>query len=330
MDGPGARAWVVLSATAVLAGSGCGGAEGNPLTPNDQPPADSVPLDGRGGGVLAYTLQPGPSEGIHEVHAMNADGTGGRQLVAASIGLAHLDWAPNGRRLSAVGYANDTTWSVYVFDSDGGNLTRLTSAEGVWDVEPTWSPDGARIVYSRVFPRAGFRSELWLMNADGTGQHSIGAEGYAARWSPDGTRLIYQSSVRDLTGVVSDIKTCAVDGVSVMSITSTPADERMPSWSPDGRSIVFSADYDGDEDIYVMDSDGGNVRRLTDNQVVDDLPRWSPDGTRIAYTSDATGLSHWEVYVMSLDGTDRRRVTSTPAPKTALNPAWRPTGSAGG
>ena len=48
--------------------------------------------------VIAYTLQPG-TNGLHEIHLINLDGTGGRRLIEASIGLNHHDWSPDATQL---------------------------------------------------------------------------------------------------------------------------------------------------------------------------------------------------------------------------------------
>jgi len=88
-------------------------------------PDDEIELDGRGGGILSYCYQP-LSNGLHQIYAMNADGSGSRKLVESSIGLNHQDWSPDGQKLAAVGYVTQSTWSIYVFNSDGSNLTRLT------------------------------------------------------------------------------------------------------------------------------------------------------------------------------------------------------------
>ncbi len=299
---------------------GCNSGGESPTVPSDSTGLQPIPLDGRGGGVLAYTHQPGPGSGIHEIYAINADGTGNTRIINASIGLNHHDWSPDAQQIAAVGYVSQATWSIHVFDADGGGLARFTNTNGVWDNEPTWSPDGAMIAFTRMYPAQDNRSEIWTMNADGSDQRWIGVEGFTARWSPDGTRFIYQSSFSE----VADVHTCAIDGTDEQRLTSTAFDELTPIWSPDGSQVAFAANDDGDFDIYVMDSDGGNRRRLTDNDVADYVPRWSPDGSMIAFDSGLPGNDHWEVYVINVDGTNLRRVTNTLAPATAINPVWRP------
>ena len=77
-----------------------------------------------------------------------------------------------------------------------------------------------------------------------------------------------------------------------------------PSWSPDGRHIVFMSyrdEHDNNDhaaDIYVMDSDGSNLTRLTDDPTDDRFPSFSPDGRHIVFVSHRAGNE--EIYVMGL------------------------------
>ena len=64
------------------------------------------------------------------------------------------------------------------------------------------------------------------------------------------------------------------DGSGVTRLTIHPAEDWMPSWSPDGSLIAFQSDRDGNWEIYVVGVDGGNVTRLTDNPASDESPCW--------------------------------------------------------
>ena len=77
----------------------------------------------------------------------------------------------------------------------------------------------------------------------------------------------------------------AADGTSVNHLTDTPGKQHSgnPSWSPDGKRILFGSTRDQSSDnpleaaeLYVMDADGSNVQRLTFNDAFDGHPRWQP------------------------------------------------------
>jgi len=278
--------------------------------------------------VIAYCYQP-QRDDIHRIFTIDEDGSNDRKVIEAPIGLNHHDCSADGKKYVAVGYvgAGFSTWSIHTFDAGGTNLVRLTTEEGVWDTEPSWSPDGSRIAFTRIYPKENRREELWLMNADGSDQHYIGVEGFASKWSPDGTKLIYASKRPDKY----DIYTCASDGSEERQLTDTEADESYPVYSPDGSRIAFCAstgEYNTAEniktiEIYTMNEDGSGVIQLTDNECSDGLPRWSPDGSRFAFSSDRHEAFRWEVYVMNTDGTDVRRVTNSAPDVTSVNPVWK-------
>lgn len=306
----------LIGALLALLGSACSGGVQGPGTTAP----DSVPLDGRGGGVIAYSRQPGSGIGLHEIFAVNADGSGTRRLSDAVIGLNHHDWSPDGLRMVVVGYVSETTWSIHVFGVAGGRPTRLTHVAGVWDTEPAWSPDGSRIAFTRMYESGSGRSELWMMNADGTGQRSLGVEGFGARWSPDGSRFVFAS---DRAGSW-DLYVCGVEGTDVAPLAATPSDEGSPVWSPDGSQIAYTSNADGDHEVFVSASDGSNARQLTHDGSAQHYPRWSPDGSLIAFDSQLPGGGVRDVYVMGSDGSNPRRVTYTSPPRTAIAPVWRP------
>lgn len=285
-----------------------------------------IPLDGRGGGVIAYTYQGGP---MHQIYVINADGSGNKKMIEASIGLNHHDWSPDGQKFACVGYIGTgfNTWSIHVFNADGTGLTRLTNKGNVMDSEPAWSPDGTQIAFTRLYENF-VREELWLMNSDGSNQHYIGVEGFAAKWSSDGNSFIYSSKISGNY----EIYTCNTDGSNIQKITNSSFDETFPIYSPDGTQIAYCASFgayntpgnSSTYEIYTMNSDGTNISKVTNNIVMDFYPRWSPDGTLIAFVSDRHETGRMEVYIMSADGSNAHRVTNSPAGITAINPVWRP------
>ena len=66
------------------------------------------------------------------------------------------------------------------------------------------------------------------------------------------------------------------DGSSQTNLTNNDTDDQYPTWSPDGKRIVFVSNRGGNDEIYVMNSDGSGQTRLTNNRDKEDGPVWSP------------------------------------------------------
>lgn len=101
-----------------------------------------------------------------------------------------------------------------------------------------------------------------------------------------------------------------------------------PSWSPDGKQIVFQrANGDGDStSIFLMNADGSDVRRLTaDHGGYDEDPEWSPDGRLIVFTRGLPGGQTRDLYVIAPDGSGLRRLT--PRRSDDFGASWSPDAS---
>jgi dipeptidyl aminopeptidase/acylaminoacyl peptidase len=252
------------------------------------------------------------------IYLINEDGTGNRRIADVNYGVNHPDWSPDATKIAFTSQINQSTYSIRVMNADGSNIVRLTNATGVVDVEPNWSPDGSKIAFGRMYPLQNGRRELWMMNSDGSNQRWLGILlADAAEWSPDGTKLIYAA---DSSGK-QDLFTCNIDGSNVRQLTSLKEGLLQACWMPDGQTILFNSGTG----IFTMRNDGTNIKQVmaTDAGVWKAMP--SPDGSMVAFCSCPQGLAnHWEIYLMSADGTNPRRLTNSPGTNTSVDPDWRP------
>jgi len=143
----------------------------------------------------------------------------------------------------------------------------------------------------------------------------------AAAVVPGGNGPIVFASDRDGN---SQIFVINADGSNQTRLTTNPASDTEPAFSPDGTRIAFTSNRDGNSEIYVMNADGGNQTRLrliNTGYALD--PAFSPDGTRIAFTSNNPDGT-LGIYVMKTDGSNQTLLTTNLLQQSAYKPAFSP------
>jgi hypothetical protein len=269
--------------------------------------------------------------GGYEIWTMNNDGTGQRQVTALS-GSVEPAWSPDGSRIAFFGPSLPNLGDVFTIHPDGTGLTQLTHTGQ--DYEPGWSPDGSRMVFtsSRDDNNSSLGGEIYVMNADGTGQTRISNDNFEdldGAWSPDGLKIAYARWDTDASDerINMQIFVMSPDGSGQTPLTDLTSNSSGPAWSPDGSRIAFSSDRSGAREIWVMNADGSSPVRVTTSPAggFSNQPAWSPDGSRIAFTQASgppvQGFFPADVWVMNADGSNLVRLTSD---GQSGSPAWEP------
>lgn len=121
----------------------------------------------------------------------------------------------------------------------------------------------------------------------------------------------------------SDIYILPVGQSDPIRLTTHPAEDRDPAWSPDGTEIAFASRRDGNWELYVYNIPNRALRRVTNDLAYDAAPSWSPDGQWLAYESYRD--DNLDIYLIKADGSEGPfRMTDNAAPDFA--PAWSPGG----
>ena len=257
------------------------------------------------------------------------------------IAVASSDGKEPVRRLaSSEGTASAGNQESPRWDADGGQIAYVTDMDGHSDVyvashnigdgEPgspvrissgdteeflgDWSPDGQWLVFSR---RGGEEAQgLWLRNPAGVNLFQLtSGNDLAPVWSPDGDAIAFVRNVdgnRDIYLLLPEDDDDWRGPVKVEPLIASPEADHSPAWAPDGDTLVYVSERNGNPEIYVVETDDDNPPlRLTTNEAEDSQPVWSPDGKHIAFVSDLHGEG--EIFVMDADGSNQQRLTHNDA-----------------
>jgi TolB protein len=183
-------------------------------------------------------------------------------------------WSSDGQNIAFASSRTGNT-EIYAVNSLGAGVRRLTQGKGP-DVSPIWNPKtNAQIAW--VSGRTGL-PQIYTMASDGTNVGRMTDEGYAVSpsWSPNGQFLAFAWVRHYGPGApgASDIYIMDVASKQWAQLTHDGGRNDFPSWSPDGRHIVFQSNRTGKVQIWTMLADGSQQRQLTtsgDNS----QPNWS-------------------------------------------------------
>jgi TolB protein len=195
--------------------------------------------------VFASTI-----DGEEDVWVVGADGTGLRNLTRSRGSDSHPSWSPDGREIVFSSVRGDgQNDDVWIMNADGTSPRRITAFGIDWETFASFSPDGRRILFRRLFRvRTGeamvANSEVMVMDRDGRNARNLSNhphfDGWPA-WSPDGSRIAFSSNRSDLFQVY----VMNADGSGMRAVGPDGTTQVRPQWTPDGRAVVFNREHDG-------------------------------------------------------------------------------------
>jgi len=215
-------------------------------------------------------------------------------------------------------------FDIYTARADGSRRKRLTSF-GVYTAEGVLSPDGRKIVFTSL--KDG-DLDIYVMNVDGSGlrqlTHQVGYDG-GPWWSPDGKQIVYRAyhpanptELKTYSDLLAqrlvrpnkmDLWLMDADGGNQRQITHLGAASFGPSWTADGKRIIFSSNHHtdpklGNFDLFLIKPDGTGLEQVTTAPTFDGFPMFSPDGKKIVWASNRHDANPHETNIFVADWVD--------------------------
>jgi Tol biopolymer transport system component len=201
------------------------------------------------GSQLAY-FRTDPDGNLH-LMMINPDGSNVRQIPGThqTGGFNPPDWSPDGSTILYTSYYGGLP-TIATIPATGGRTHFLNKGSGWPEVGGAWSPDGNTIAFTRgtAVRKGVLVFEVWVMNADGTGEHRLaalqGASAEAPAWSPDGTKVAFigtEGGIYRGNGVLYVVDVATGEITEVLKGTATGRrHENRPNWLTEDALLVMT------------------------------------------------------------------------------------------
>jgi Tol biopolymer transport system component len=266
----------------------------------------------------------------------------GKDTVLAKLAnsiATSLRWSPDGRDIAFTQgqVSNAPTWKLLRIDLASGRVEPLGPGPGNSLGGIAWSGDGRALFYVQSASVMGDISGsgsrvLRLDRRAGRPEPVLWADGLAAINASTGEvsrcdvlspgRLVFSQRLRRQNLREAVIRAPG-QPATTRTITEGSSIDRQPTYSPDGKWMLFSSNRSGNLDLWLMDPASGALRQVTDDRAQDWDPAFTSDGKHILWDSDRTG--HLEVWIANVDGSGARQVTHDGV--DAENPTETPDGN---
>jgi len=223
---------------------------------------------------------------------------------------------------------NNFKSSIYVMDQDGSNLVNLTQNLPESSM-PCFSPDGKNIMFV-------CNGQIYLTDYEGKNARAL-TSGIHHRWksfpvfSPDGLKIAFFAKPNHYMDLL-DVYILNSDGSGLNNLTSQNGDNLYPTFSPDGKTLLYWKLTDNEEwppycDIYSQDVASATATNLTQQSGFNCFPQYSQDGSKIVFISQRENDNDYSLYIMNADGSDQRRIFAAENGRMVTFPKFTPDGS---
>jgi Tol biopolymer transport system component len=203
--------------------------------------------------------------------------------------------------------------SLYVADADGRNPQMIPVGKGTV-ANYAWSPDGSKLLYTRVVGDAQGNPcwDLFTydMKAKKVERLTTNENTNTMAWRP-GTNQVLFVALKDGKATIKTVDV-ASKKTKVVLVAEGETQFIQPAWSPDGLRVAFASHQPGEAShLVTLEPDTGRLAQITPGapRQSDKEPTWTPDGKHLVFTSDRTGMTN--LYQVDLDGKGLRKLTNT-------------------
>jgi TolB protein len=195
-----------------------------------------------------------PMPGGMDILAADLNGDNPRQLTTTVGYDAEGAYSPDGRHIV---FTSDRAGNpdIYVMDADGSNVRQITNKPG-YDGGPFFSPDGKRIIF-RADRRQDNHLQVFVINADGTGERQLTAHrsvvNWAPFWHPSGRSIVFTTSLHGHHNY--EVYLLNIETGKQQRVTHSPRFDGLPVFSPDGTKLMWTSQRgsSGQSQVFVAD-----------------------------------------------------------------------------
>ena len=245
------------------------------------------------------------------------------KMTSGNHNNAFPHFSPDGKRI-AFQSDRDGNWEIYLMDADGAQEVRITQ-NNAQDEMPVFSRENNILVFTSTRDdsihqaRLDKKRDIYMMNLE-TGSVDNLSRHEADDWYPslseNGNDLAFSSERDDQRDVpfhekLSELYIQNLKDSEVLRLTQNESDDGSPSFSADGKWIVFTSNRNGSYQVFRISPKGQLAEQITDLKANCGSPHYSHDGKKIAFFADQKG--NYDIYQMDSNGENMVQLTNEPS-----------------